>query len=180
MITKYGPVPQAILEPPAEEAEAREKSSLITRIFGGNRSHRIQARSRACFANQRVCLGAIEMYNMDHSTMYNELYHPDVSDASGMFITEKYLKSPLHQVEPGCYYRSYGDLTDDGIIYCDYHGCVIEDRDGLRAAAGYTPKVKTSKGDSDNAMIFVIVFLGVMAVGVMVVLHNVLPKAPNS
>ncbi|NLF95659.1 MAG: hypothetical protein GX569_02910 [Candidatus Riflebacteria bacterium] len=181
MITKYGPVPEAILDPPVEEAIAREKGSLLARIFGGNSSrHGIQARTKACYANQRVALGAIEMYNMDNVTMYKTLVYSDVADPGGLLVTGKYLKNPLYQVEPGCHLRSYGDISDVGIIYCDYHGCLPEDRDGLRTASGYTPKVRAPGNNSDNTMVFVLIVLGVLSVGVMIVLHNVLPKAPKS
>ena len=181
MLAKYGPVPETILEPPVDEVLAREKNSLLAQIFGSNSSsrHGILARTKACYANQRVTLGAIEMYNMDNATMYKTLVYSDVADPGGMLVTSKYLKSPLYQVDPGCHLRSYGDISDMGIIYCDYHGCLPDDRDGLRAAAGYTPKVRPSD-TSDNTMLFVFIVLGVLSVGVMIVLHNVLPKAPNS
>jgi len=75
MLAKYGPVPEAILEPPVDEVLAREKNSLLAQIFGSNSSsrHGILARTKACYANQRVTLGAIEMYNMDNATMYKTL-----------------------------------------------------------------------------------------------------------
>ena len=181
MIEKYGQVPEAILEPPVEETIAREKSSLLNRIFGSNSGrYSIQARTKACYANQRIALGAIEMYNMDNATMYKNLVYSDIADSSGLLVTGKYLRSPLYQVEPGCHLRSYGDLSDTGIIYCDYHGCLPEDRDGLRAAAGYTPKAHASGNNLDNTMVLVLIVLGVLAVGVMIILHNVLPKAPSS
>jgi len=180
MIKKYGPVPEAILEPPVEAAIAREKGSLLAQIFGSNsRRSSGLARTKACYANQRVALGAIEMYNMDNTTMYKDLVYSDVADPGGLLVTGKYLKSPLYQVEPGCHLRSYGELTDIGIIYCDYHGCLPDDRDGLRAASGYTPKARAPE-TSDNTMMFVLIVLGVFSVGVMIVLHNVLPKAPKS
>jgi len=181
MIEKYGPVPEAILEPPVEEAIARDKGSLLSQIFGGNsRRSSVMARTKSCYANQRVAMGAIEMYNMDNETMYKDLVYSDVADPGGLLVTGKYLKSPLYQVEPGCHLRSYGELTDIGIIYCDYHGCLPDDRDGLRAASGYTPKVHTPGTNSDNTMVFVLIVLGILSAGVMIVLHNVLPKAPNS
>ncbi|PKL50306.1 MAG: hypothetical protein CVV42_03360 [Candidatus Riflebacteria bacterium HGW-Riflebacteria-2] len=179
MIEKYGPVPEAILEPPSEEMIAREKGSLLGNIFG-HRGARFDARTKACYANQRITLGAIEMYNMDNTTMYTTLAYPDVADAGGLLVTGKYLRSPVYQPEPYCHLRSYGDLSDIAIIYCDYHGCLEEDRDGLRAASGYTPKHRVSKDSSDHTIVFVVIVLGVLSVGVMIVLHNVLPKAPGA
>jgi hypothetical protein len=180
MIEKYGPVPETILEPPVDEAIANAKGSVLSYLFGTRPDYRIQARTKACYANQRVTLGAIEMYNMDNATMYRTLIYSDVADASGLLVTSKYLKTPLYQVEPGCHLRSYGDLVESGIIYCDYHGCLPDDCDGLRSAAGYKPKVHTPAGSSDNTMLFVLIILGVLAAGVMIVLHFLLPKAPDS
>ncbi len=179
MITKYGPVPDAILEPPADEIIAAEKRSLFSNFFSGRSRSRGEARANACYANQRVTLGAIEMYNMDNTVMYTTLSDHDVSDRSGLLVTSKYLKSAIHKAEPGCRLRSYGDLSDTGIIYCDYHGCVPSDRDSLRAAAGYIAKAPAA-GTRSTAMLVVLVVLGVFSVGVMIVLHNVLPKKQDS
>lgn len=180
MIVKNGPVPDAILEPPVDEAVASEKSSLLSNIFGSRSISRSEARTKACYANQRVALGAIEMYNMDNATMYKSLVFSDLADERGMLVTAKYLRSPLRMPEPACHLRSYGDLSDESIIYCDYHGCLPDDQKELRAASGYTPKVRAAKAGSSNAMLAVFVILGVLSVGVMVVLNNVLPKAPKS
>ena len=179
MISKYGPVPEAILEPPVDEVIANEKSSLMIRIFGGRSNTRSEARKKACYANQRVTLGAIEMYNMDNATMYKTLVFSDVADAKGLLVTAKYIKSPLYLPEPACHLRSYGDLSESSVIYCDYHGCIPDEQQELRKASGYTPKVRAAK-TGDSAMLAVFVILGVLSVGVMIVLNNVLPKAPKS
>ncbi|EKD83734.1 MAG: hypothetical protein ACD_39C00481G0001 [uncultured bacterium] len=179
MIVKYGPVPDAILDPPVDTDIADERGSLLNNIFGNNRHYRKQARTKACYANQRVALGAIEMYNMDNATMYKTLIFSDIADSNGLMVTGKYLKTPLSLPEPGCYLRNYGDLSDIGIIYCDYHGCLEEDRDGLRSASGYKPKAR-SVSAGNNGMLAVFIALGILSVGIMIVLHNVLPKAPPS
>lgn len=117
------------------------------------------------------------MYNMDNNVMYKTLVYSDVADASGLMVTSKYLKSPIIKADSGCYLRNYGDLSETGIIYCDYHGCVdSDDRNGLRKASGYTSKTRTAAGGKSNGMIAVMVVLGIFSVGVMIVLHNVLPK----
>ncbi len=68
---------------------------------------------RACQANQRVILGAVEMYNMDHQTMMETL---DLD----VLVKDGYLKT-----RPAC--RSgkeyYGkNLTGNGRIRCPSHG----------------------------------------------------------
>lgn len=180
MINKYGPPPDAILEPPADEIIAAEKNSLFNNLFGSGHSYQSQARAKACYANQRVTLGAIEMYNMDNETMYKTLVYSDIADSGGLMLAAKYIRSPIIKAESACYLRSYGDLSDDGIIYGDYHGCISDDRDGLRAAVGYTPKAPTVAGGRSNAMLVVLVVLGIFSAGVMIVLHNVLPKKTDS
>lgn len=78
---------------------------------------------RACFGNQRLLEGAIEMYNMDHDATITaitpELYAPD-----GILVQQGYLK-PLEMPSAGCRFRSEGDLTEAGSrITCDEHGSV--------------------------------------------------------
>ena len=80
---------------------------------------RRSSRDKACFSNIRVIQGAIEMYNMDVSTMMEEL-NPKTMD---ILVKEKYLKSyPTPPETSKCEYQSIGDLTDAGIIFCKYHG----------------------------------------------------------
>lgn len=78
------------------------------------------SREKACYANMRVLLGAIEMYNMDNSVM---LKTADDS-AEQRLIADKFLKAPLSKPEPGCRYTSTGDLTGAGKVKCDVHGTV--------------------------------------------------------
>lgn len=84
---------------------------------------REQARTKACFANMRVILGAIEMYNMDHSEMKHDLTMADVKEG-GILIKENYLKSKVTTPKAECEYYSNGDLCKDGKIFCKFHGCV--------------------------------------------------------
>jgi len=77
-------------------------------------------RERACYANMRVLLGAIEMYNMDNAVMINTV---DGTTEDRM-IDGKYLKSRLSRPEPGCCYSSAGNLQDNGFISCSVHGPV--------------------------------------------------------
>lgn len=73
------------------------------------------AREKACFSNQRVLMGAVEMYNMDHDTMMTTLDIP-------VLVKEKYLKSAPVGPEPECEYFSIGDLSGDGVVACKRHG----------------------------------------------------------
>lgn len=82
---------------------------------------RRSARDKACMSNIRVIEGAVEMYNMDNSTMMEEL-NPTTLD---LLVKEKYIKGDRikYGTEPGrCEYKSTGNLTEAGIIFCKYHG----------------------------------------------------------
>ena len=87
-------------------------------------------REKSCFSNQRLLLSAIEMYNMDN----NEMLHELDDNAQDLLIRGKYLKSDRVIICPdsagkGKYY-SQGDLCEDGVIYCDYHGSMDRDEKG--------------------------------------------------
>lgn len=80
------------------------------------------AREKMCFSNQRVLQGAVELYNMDVETKMRELD----DEAQKILIEGKYIKAKEPWVCPetsrGGKYYSIGDLTEDGFIYCSYHG----------------------------------------------------------
>ena len=78
---------------------------------------RANAKHKACIANQRVLQGAVEMYNMDHSTMMTTL---DIDT----LVKEKYLRTAPAGPEPDCEYTSEGDLTSGGYVYCVRHGSI--------------------------------------------------------
>jgi prepilin-type N-terminal cleavage/methylation domain-containing protein len=85
------------------------------------RKAREQAREKACYANMRVILGAVEMYNMDTNAPQTSL------DAAfiGRLVSEKYLKSTPNKPEAGCTYTGSA-LDGTGKINCAVHG-VVED-----------------------------------------------------
>ena len=91
--------------------------AVPTRRYG-----RPNNREKACFSNQRVLQGAIEMYNMDVVTMMRELD----DKAQKILIEEKYIKSkdPLvcPETSKSGKYCSIGDISENGLIYCSYHG----------------------------------------------------------
>ncbi|RCK79127.1 MAG: hypothetical protein OZSIB_0241 [Candidatus Ozemobacter sibiricus] len=82
--------------------------------------HRPLAREKACYANIRVLLGAVEMYNMDHQQMITRM------DRSTMKVLQEkhYLKGEISSPEPGCEYANDGDLSGNGRITCAIHGGV--------------------------------------------------------
>ncbi len=84
------------------------------------RKAREQSREKACYANMRVILGAVEMYNMDHDSM---LCMVDDQVIEGL-TQGNYLKGSINKPESGCAYLSSGDLTGGGVIYCAIHGTV--------------------------------------------------------
>jgi prepilin-type N-terminal cleavage/methylation domain-containing protein len=87
------------------------------------RKARQQAREKACYANMRVILGAVEMYNMDHTSMMSTMS----SSMIDSLVSGDYLKSKITPPESGCSYSHTSDLTDDGLIQCDVHGTVEGD-----------------------------------------------------
>lgn len=77
---------------------------------------------KGCFSNIRVLRGAIEMYNMDSSTTINEINKNSIE----LLKTKGYLKNFNYPSE--CNYFSKGNLFNDydSVIYCSYHGSIIE------------------------------------------------------
>jgi type II secretion system protein G len=87
------------------------------------RKAREQAREKACYANIRVLLGAIEMYNMDNSNMESTMSDAVISKLS----QNNYLKGGISKPETNCSYQG-SDLTGQGRIYCTVHGWVEDNR----------------------------------------------------
>ena len=86
------------------------------------RKARDQAREKACYANMRVILGAVEMYNMDNSDMTSSI-SDGWCQSGGGGVTGEYLKKKISYPTPEC---SYGgsSLTGGGTITCTVHGTV--------------------------------------------------------
>ncbi len=89
-------------------------------IHHGNRA---LARQKACFSNQRVLQGAIEMYNMDvPQIIHTALPNGDFGDLEELLVREKYLKNYLELPEEDC---AYGVIDLDGSggnVFCKRHG----------------------------------------------------------
>lgn len=135
-----GPIPKEIIAPPSPMTKNLPLSSRLSYFWRENilgfRITRSSARGKACFANQRVILGAVEMYNMDHTTMLEKISDGDVAFPSGLLVVEKCLVSPVIKPEVSCEYASYGKLTEYGIIYCKTHGTLEHYREALAQVAG--------------------------------------------
>lgn len=82
------------------------------------RKARQQARQKACFANQRVILGAVEMYNMDNTAMMSTDLSIDTLSSG------KYLRGTIQAPESGCSYAFTADITNDGQVNCAVHGSI--------------------------------------------------------
>lgn len=87
------------------------------------RKAREQSREKACYANMRVLLGAVEMYNMDSPQLLRMV---DDQVITGL-VQSNYLKGGLNKPESHCAYLSSGDIAGSGVIYCAMHGCVEND-----------------------------------------------------
>ncbi len=87
------------------------------------RKAREQAREKACYANMRVILGAVEMYNMDNTSMMTALADGDASTSAGKLVAGKYLKSPVSKPEKSCTY-SGNNIDGTGLIACIVHGTI--------------------------------------------------------
>ncbi len=84
----------------------------------------------ACLANQRTLMGAVEMYNMDSKEgKISEFQHSMALEGS-ILVKQHYLRSPLKLPDEKCRYKSQGDLSKDGIVYCEVH-------DDLKKMAGH-------------------------------------------
>jgi len=94
---------------------------ILAAIAIPNRPRRYgNSRQKACFANQRVLMGAVEMYNMDRNEMIHEMNETVID----LLMEGKYLKAKVacYDTPPGRYF-STGDLAKDGVVSCTRHGC---------------------------------------------------------
>ena len=72
------------------------------------------ANKKRCFSNLRMINEAVEMYNMDVSEM---MVNIDLKT----LINNKYLKEEAIDGLK-CKFKNTGDLSQDGFVYCEYHG----------------------------------------------------------
>ena len=122
------------------------------------------APQKECFSNIRVISGAIEMYNMDNEVMMKELNEENAN----LLIEGNYLRKMPKGSKPLCRYRSSGDLTADGIVYCEYHGSAGYDAEkGYGIAPSYAFYQDESRENFRRKMLSlapILVILGVISI----------------
>ena len=121
--------------------------------LGGVHHSRRTSPRNACYSNQRVLLGGIEMYNMDHNEMIKS-YNPSVRDS---LIEGKYLPANfMENIE--CEFVTEGDLTDTGFIYCVNHGDFEGKKEGKDEFASLTPKKDLERKQQKDLTILALLF----------------------
>ncbi len=101
------------------------------------RQAREKSNQRACYANQKTILGAIEMYNLDNGTQM-------VIEGEAELITlakDKYLQSVPQ--DPGCKGQANYKSDKVGNVWCLYHGTI----DGQKIDDTGAGAVVTDKGE---------------------------------
>ena len=73
---------------------------------------------KSCFSNISEIKKAVDRYNKENNEKITEFH--DYSTLL-FLIKGKYLKE-IVKPALGCYYSSIGDLSDNGIIFCNNHG----------------------------------------------------------
>ncbi|OQA08234.1 MAG: Vault protein inter-alpha-trypsin [bacterium ADurb.Bin374] len=117
--TAFLAVPDDVARTYAEVLNPTFLAAFATPSF---RKAREQSRAKACFANQRVLLGAIEMYNMDDTTMMDRDPVTLKIDIEKLIETN-FLKGGISKPETACDYRGGPEsLLGSGKIFCVCHG----------------------------------------------------------
>ena len=81
------------------------------------RQAREKSNQRACYANQKTILGALEMYNLDNGTNMTILTVADLQQLA----TDKYLQGVPS--DPGCKGQPDNYQSDTvGNVWCKFHG----------------------------------------------------------
>ena len=82
------------------------------------RQAREKSNQRACYANQKTLLGAIEMYNLDYGIQMNIESETQLE----LLRKEKYLQGVPK--DPGC--KNSDNYKSDtlGNVWCTYHGTI--------------------------------------------------------
>ncbi|MBI3039910.1 hypothetical protein HYY75_12825, partial [bacterium] len=120
--TAFLAVPEEVA---AKHADALNPAFLAAFAVPNFKKAREQARGKACYANLRVLMGAVEMYNMDSPI-------PFPTDPTTCMIKTKkliegsYLKNEISKPESYCDYRfgPGGTLAANSAPFCLAHGFV--------------------------------------------------------
>ena len=96
--------------------------TLVNMSIPHYHTHRGSARLKACFSNQRIIQGAIEMYNMDNTIPIETALPGEAFErCEELLIKDKYLKNYIELVDSDCSYGFF-DIVGSGTIFCKKHG----------------------------------------------------------
>lgn len=87
----------------------------------GKRNNPTYAKEKACYANMRMILGAVEIYNSENEKTITDLSDSDATSEEGVLVKGNYLKSAISRPTEQCHY-SGNNLTTGGQIVCREHG----------------------------------------------------------
>ncbi|MBR4569042.1 MAG: hypothetical protein IKO19_00030 [Candidatus Riflebacteria bacterium] len=71
---------------------------------------------KSCASTLKVLTDAVEMYNMDHESSNMRTLDMDI------LLKGQYIKGDFRKSYKECKYCNSGDLSKNGIIYCETHG----------------------------------------------------------
>lgn len=117
-------------------------AALVSIATPNFRKSRGQAREKACQANQRVILGAVEMYNMDQETPMKDL-------RLDLLLKHSYLRAEITPPTPGCSYYASGDLSSNGVICCRVHGSIEHPIDPGQDKSVFASKASSQRSRRD-------------------------------
>ncbi len=85
---------------------------------------------RKCKGNIRLLKEAVEMYLMDHP-------ETTLNIDQNLLVEGKYIRENLGKnYNPPCNYKNLGNLSKDGVIYCELHGDIngikIDPKDDMK------------------------------------------------
>ncbi|PCJ21174.1 MAG: hypothetical protein COB02_00895 [Candidatus Cloacimonadota bacterium] len=102
------------------------------------RQARIKSNTRACYANQKTILGALEMYNLDEGTDLKV----EGKSTLATLVGRKYMQSA--PADPGCKDGDNYRSNNDGDVWCVFHGTVDNQCVGSDCFPGETGTCSTS------------------------------------
>tara|TARA_B100000674_G_scaffold497938_1_gene533629 strand:- start:1516 stop:1899 length:384 start_codon:yes stop_codon:yes gene_type:complete len=83
------------------------------------RQARMKSNTRACYANQKTILGALEMYNLDEGLNLTITTKTDLET----LVSKKYLQGV--PTDPGCKTNTNAYQSDTaGNVWCTFHGTI--------------------------------------------------------
>lgn len=112
--------PENVAEKDPESADQYDDDGENKTLQQENAS---EEEKKACFANIKIILSGVEMYNMDHEENPITTFDESMLEDDGLLGKDDYLKKPLKKACPECHYESDGDLCAYGKIRCTIHGC---------------------------------------------------------